>query len=168
MNTFALRVFCSACLLFAATSWSAPIATNTALPLGAHEIIVRGQLLLVHSSDRLGATQREVNRVEARAVLGYGLTSRLALFGVLPFVNVDRTFGDVSSSESGLGDVSLFARYEVFRSDRPGQTLRIAPFAGLRIPTGRADKTGDGSLDIFGGLIATLATTIVGTRQPAS
>ena len=72
MTTFALTVFCNACVLFAATSWSAPIATNTALPLGAYEIIVRGQLLLVHSSDRLGVMQREVNRVEGRAVLAKG------------------------------------------------------------------------------------------------
>jgi len=140
-------------------SWAAPIATNTALPVSADEIILREQLVATHSSDSLGGTNRQVNRFEARTVLGYGLTSKLAVFGVLPLVNIDRTIGDVSTSEFGLGDAALFARYEVFRSDQPGRTLRIAPYLGLRVPSGRDGKTGDGSLDVFGGLIATVAST---------
>ncbi len=140
-------------------SWAAPIATNTALPLSADEIIVREQLVATHSSDRLAGMHRQVDRFEARTVLGYGLTSKLALFVVLPLVSVDRTFGGVSTSDFGLGDTTLFARYEVYRSDRPGGTFRIAPFAGLRAPTGRDSRTGDGSLDVFGGLITTLAST---------
>ncbi len=140
-------------------SWAAPIATNTALPVSAGEIIVREQMITTHSSDRFGGARRQVDRFEARTVLGYGLTSKLALFGVLPLVNVDRTLGAASASDFGLGDAALFARYEVFRSDKPGRTFRIAPFAGVRVPTGREGRTGDGSLDFFGGLIATLAST---------
>lgn len=148
-----------ACLTFAAASWTAPIATNTALPLSADEIIVRQQLVTTHSSDRIAGSRRRVDRFESRTVVGYGRTSKLALFGVLPIVNVDRKFGGVSTSEFGLGDAALFARYEVLRSDQPGRTLRIAPYGGLRVATGRDGKTGDGSLDVFGGLIATLAST---------
>lgn len=140
-------------------SWAAPIATNTALPVSADEFIARLQLVTMHSSDRFGGTDRHVDRFELRSVLGYGFTPKLAVFGVLPLVDVNRTFGDVSTSDFGLGDAALFARYEVFRSDHPGRTSRIAPFAGLRFPTGRDSKTGDGSLDVFGGLIATLAST---------
>jgi len=140
-------------------SWAAPIATNTALPISVDEIIVREQLVKTHSSDRFGGMNRQVDRFEARTALGYGLTSKLALFGVLPLVNVDRTFGDVSTSDFGLGDAALFVRYEVFRSDHLGRTLRIAPYAGVRLPSGRDGKTGDGSVDVFGGVIATLART---------
>jgi hypothetical protein len=122
-------------------------------------MIVREQLVTTHSSDRFGGMNRQVDRFEARTVLGYGLTSKLALFGVLPLVNVDRTFGDVSTSDFGLGDAALFARYEVFRSDHLGRTLRIAPYVGVRLPTGRDGKTGDGSVDVFGGVIATFART---------
>jgi hypothetical protein len=147
-------------LYFAApVSWAAPIATNTALPISADEIIVRVQLVATHASDSLGGLNRHVDRFEARTVLGYGLTSKLALFGMLPLVDIERTLGDVTTSDSGLGDAELFARYEVSRSDKPGRTFRIAPFAGLGLPTGREGKTGDGSLDIFGGVIATLAST---------
>lgn len=124
-------------------SWAAPIATNTALPISRGEIIFREQFVTAHASDRLGDVNRHVDRLEARTVLGYGLTSKLALFGVLPLVNVDRTFGDVSTSDSGLGDSALFARYEVIHSDKAGRTFRVAPFAGLRIPTDNVGKTGD-------------------------
>ena len=147
------------CVLISGASWAAPIATNTALPLSADEIIIRQQFVMTHSSDYIAGTRREVDRFESRTVLGYGLTSKLALFAVLPIINVNREFGDVSASEFGLGDAALFARYEVFRSDRPGRTLRIAPYAGARLPTGRDGKTGDGSVDVFGGVIATFAST---------
>ncbi len=147
------------CVLLSGASLAAPIATNTALPLSADEIIIREQFVMTHSSDYISGTRREVDRFESRTVLGYGATSKLALFGVLPIVNVNREFGDVSASEFGLGDAALFARYEVFRSDRPGRTLRIAPYAGVRLPTGRDGKTGDGSVDVFAGVIATFAST---------
>ena len=153
------KLFSMLCVLISGASWAAPIATNTALPLSADEIIVREQLVVTHSSDRIAGTRREVDRFESRTVMGYGLTSKLALFGVLPLVDVNREFGGVSASEFGLGDAALFARYEVFRSDKPGRTLRIAPYAGVRLPTGRDGKTGDGSVDVFGGVIATLAST---------
>ncbi len=145
--------------LLNSTSWAAPIATNTALPVSADEIILRGQLVATHSSDSFEGTNRQLDRLEVRTVFGYGLTSKLAVFGMLPLVNIDRSIGNVSTSEFGLGDAALFARYEVFRSDKPGRTLRIAPFGGIRVPSGRDNKTGDGSLDVFGGLIATVAST---------
>ena len=139
-------------------SWAAPIATNTALPLSADEIIVRQQFVMTRSSDRITGISRRVDRFESRTVLGYGYSSKLALFGVLPLVDVSTEIGAASASEFGLGDAALFARYEVFRSDRPGRTLRIAPYAGVRLPTGRDGKTGDGSVDVFGGVIATFAS----------
>ena len=140
-------------------SWSAPIATNTALPLSTDEFIIRQQFVMTRSSDRIAGTRRSVDRFESRTVLGYGFTSKLAVFGVLPLVDVNSELGGVSASESGPGDAALFARYEVFRSDQAGRTIRIAPYAGVRLPTGRDGKTGDGSVDVFGGLIATIANT---------
>ena len=140
-------------------SWAAPIATNTALPLSKDEFIIRQQFVMTRSSDRIMGTRRSVDRFESRTVLGYGFSSKLALFGVLPLVDVSTEIGAVSASESGLGDAALFARYEVFRSDQPGRTIRISPYAGVRLPTGRKGKSGDGSVDVFGGLIATIAST---------
>ena len=150
---------CVLCMLVFEGSWAAPIATNTALPLSADELIVRQQLVMTRSSDRNSGTSRSVDRFESRTVMGYGFSSKFALFGVLPLVDISTEIGAASSSEFGLGDAALFARYEVYRSDQPGQTIRIAPYAGVRLPTGRDGKTGDGSTDVFGGLIATIAST---------
>lgn len=150
---------CILCMLVFEGSWAAPIATNTALPLSADEIIVRQQLVMTRSSDRITGISRSVDRFESRTVLGYGISSKFALFGVLPLVHISTEIGATSNSEFGLGDAALFARYEVYRSDQPGRTIRIAPYAGVRLPTGRDGKTGDGSTDVFGGLIATIAST---------
>ena len=147
------------CFSVASSSWAAPIGTSTALPLSKAEIVVREQLVLTRSSDRIAGEKRDIDRFESRSVIGYAPSSKLALFGMVPIVHVRRDIGDVSSTESGLGDTALFARYEIYRFDRPGQTLRVAPFAGVRVPTGRDGKTGDGSVDVFGGVIATLAST---------
>ncbi len=153
------RVVFILCVLVSGASWAAPIATNTALPLSAGEIIIREQFVMTRSSDRIAGTRRKVEQFESRTVLGYGATSKLALFGVLPLIDVNREIGDIRASEFGLGDAALFARYEVFRSDKPGRTLRISPYAGVRLPTGQDGKTGDGSVDVFGGVIATFAST---------
>lgn len=154
-----LTAWLLALLFWTSSTWAAPIATNTALPISTGEIIVREQLIKTHSSDRLGGINRQLDIFESRTAFGYGLTSKLAIFGVLPIVNIERTLGDISSSNSGLGDAALFVRYEVFRNDRQGRTFRVAPYAGVRLPTGRDGKTGDGSVDFFGGVIATLART---------
>ena len=74
-------------------SSAAPIATNTALPLSTDEFIIRQQFVVSHSSDRIESTRRSVNRFESRTVLGYGFTSKLALFGVLPLVYVNTESG---------------------------------------------------------------------------
>ena len=147
------------CFSAASSSWAAPIGTSTALPLSKGEIVVREQLEIRHSSDRVAGEKRDVERFESRTVVGYAPSSRFAVFGMVPIVHVSRDIGDVSSTESGLGDAALLARYEVFRYDQPGRTFRVAPFAGVRVPTGRDGKTGDGSVDVFGGVVATLAST---------
>jgi len=138
---------------------AAPIATNTALPLSNHEFILREQLALIQASDRLAGTRRELSQYVSRSVLGYGVTPKWAVFGVLPVVKVERDFGVNRSTETGMGDAELFTRYEIYQADKPGRTFRISPYFGVRLPTGRNGKTGDGSTDIFGGLIATVATT---------
>ena len=71
---------------------------------------------------------------------------------------------------SGIGDLTLFGRYTVFKDNIPGRTFRIAPFAGVELPTGEDDATdglgrlpasvqaGSGTADPFGGLVATYGT----------
>lgn len=139
-------------------SSAAPITFNTALPVSDEEVIVREQFIFAHSSDDVLGFQREVDQFTALTVVGYGVTSRLAVFGILPVTHINREIDGNDTDVTGLGDSMLFARYEIFRRDNRGRTLRVAPFAGVRVPTGEDGRTGDGSTDVFGGLILTSAS----------
>ena len=108
------------------------------------------------------------------SVLGYGATPDLALFGVVPYVDKNLKLNQggarLERRADGLGDISLFGRYTVFHRDWPSRTLRIAPFAGLELPTGEDDENdslgrlplsvqaGSGSWDPFGGIVLTYQT----------
>lgn len=136
---------------------AAPITFNTALPVSKGEVLIRQQFVYSQSGDRLNDVSRTVSTFRSVSVMGYGPARRAAIFGVLPVVHVDREIGPVNFEATGLGDATIFGRYEVYRADSPGKTLRIAPFAGVSLPTGEEGETGDGSLDFFGGLIGTVA-----------
>jgi hypothetical protein len=146
-------------LIAASGACAAPITFNTALPVSKGGLIYRQQAIVTRSADNEGGDSREVTEVMGISVLGYGVTPKLAAFGVLPVLYRDSEIGARETDEFGVGDASFFARYEIFRSDAPGRTLRLAPFAGLNLPTGERGETGDGAADFFGGLILTAAAT---------
>lgn len=148
---------------------------NTALPVGDGNFVFRQQLFYRSAGDDPTAADREAEAWGSISVLGYGATSDLTLFGVVPFADksLDATTpgrARVERDTHGLGDARLFARYTVVQDDAPGRTFRIAPFAGVELPTGRDDdrdrlgrlpqalQVGSGSWDGFGGVVATWQT----------
>ena len=149
----------------------AQITTNTALPVGKGEAIIRLQTKVLRSTGDPMPTDRDL-RVTAFPLVGvYGATGRLALFGVLPILdkNLEVTMptGRVTRNTTGVGDARLFARYTLFRHNRRGLTVRLAPFAGIELPTGTDDarddagplprpfQLGSGSWDPFLGVVLT-------------
>ena len=144
---------------FAAAANAAPITFNTALPVSKGEVLFRQQFIVTRAGENLLGVSRNLTTLQGVSVVGYGPARRTAVFGVLPVVHVDREIGSTNTEATGLADAKLFARYEIIRADRPRRTFRLSPFAGVTVPTGDEGETGDGSLDVFGGLIATLATT---------
>ncbi len=150
---------------------AAPITTNTALPVGENEVIVREQVVWTRASRDPAGLGRKFDAVAGVSVLGFGLTSDLAIFAVLPTVYKQLKTPSARRSVSGVGDMRVFARYVIFQQDQLGQTLRIAPFAGVEMPTGRhrekdtfgllptGVQLGSGSWDPFGGVVVTYATT---------
>ncbi|MEL7453912.1 MAG: transporter [Pseudomonadota bacterium] len=139
----------------AAPAAAAPITFNTALPVSEGEIIVREQVVFSQSS----APGIDIDAVTALTVGGYGITPRWSVFGVLPLTHIETDIDGVASDRFGLGDALIFSRFEAFAWDGQGATVRFAPLLGVRVPTGEDGNTGDGSVDVFGGLIATIATT---------
>ncbi len=133
----------------------------TALPVALDQLLIRFNAQPVFSTKGFYGVQFPVN-------IGYGLTSRWALF-----VNVNQGFGSMSSltpggpielSTAGPGDMVSYARYTLFKIDKPKSTFRIAPLAGAFIPTGenslrgpegllpKALQTGSGTLDPYFGV----------------
>jgi len=152
----------------------APLTFNTALPVAEDEFVFRGQVVLARSGDDPGGADRDRTAIAAVSVLGYGVTGDLAVFGVVPYVDkrLELTTGGERRARSarGLGDIRLFGRYTAYRDDAPGRTFRVAPFAGIKAPTGDDDETdsfgrlpasvqpGSGSWDPFGGIVVTYQT----------
>lgn len=156
-------------------TWSAPLTFNTALPVFSGEFIFREQFVFIKSSDDPSALDRDLDVLSAVSVLGYGVNSNLAVFGVLPYLDkeLELTPPDrqrITRDTDGIGDFALFGRYTLFQHDVPGRTFRIAPFVGIETPTGDDDEKdqfgrlpqplqlGSGSWDPFGGIIATYQT----------
>ncbi|WP_236744205.1 transporter [Marinobacter similis] len=153
---------------------AAPNTFNTALPVPQGETIWREQLVLRERSDG-GPMDRKVSVQALGSVLGYGITPKLAVFGVVPYffnkaLDVTTPMGRIERDTGGIGDASLFGRYTVYQDDFTGGTFRVAPIFGLTAPTGDSDdrdrfgelprplQVGDGAWDGFGGVVATYQT----------
>ncbi len=154
---------------------AAPETFNTALPVGRGDFVFREQFLYMKASDDPSPADRNLEVLGGISVLGYGATSDLALFGVLPYLDKEldlTTPGGqrISRTTNGIGDAELFARYTLFQKDLPGRNFRIAPFLGVKLPTGDDNdrdrfgrlpqplQLGSGSWDPFGGVVATYQT----------
>ncbi len=152
---------------------AAPITFNTALAVAEGEGIFRIQARSF-TFDDLPAPGRDL-RVRAVPLVGvYGLSADWTLFAIAPWLDkeleVETPAGRRTRGGSGVGDTTLLARWTAWRRDAPGKTLRVAPFAGLELPTGDDDATdalgrlpqplqlGSGSWDVPLGVIVTRQT----------
>lgn len=165
----ALNIVVFGCLFQGPAALAAPITFNTALPVSAEETMLREQLVVNKSgADTTHDTRTEVTSV---TTVGYGFTPDLAVFVSAPYTSRAVDVASATRAGRGFGDAELFARYTVYQHDALGATFRIAPFAGVKAPTGDTNardhrgklpasvQAGSGSWDVFGGAIATYAST---------
>ena len=155
-------------------AFPASITFNTALPVTEGEGILRIQSKYFDFGDDSTPLDRDLT-VWAVPVVGvWGLTRKVALFGIVPILDkeldVTTPLGRRTRSVSGLGDVTLLARYTAYQRDRRGSTFRIASFLGVDVPTGEDDASdplgrlpqplqlGSGSWDYNLGAIVTRQT----------
>lgn len=154
---------------------AAPQTFNTALPVAKGAFIFREQVFYEDMKDDRVSDDRDFRVIGSVSVLGYGIAEDWAAFVALPIL--DKDFEVASSAgprfsrgTRGIGDLQLFGRYTAYRDDAPGRTFRIAPFAGIKVPTGDDDERdqlgrlpqavqlGSGSWDPFLGIIVTWQT----------
>lgn len=165
-----LLIFGAAFGLPSGSVYAAPITFNTALPVSQEEIIFRELVTVGKASDDAGGLGRDMTVVTTNSVVAYGVTPDLALFGILPVTFRELETPAGTRGADGIGDARLVARYTIYKKNAVGKTTRIAPFIGLKVPTGDNERTDDsgllpaplqpgtGSWDVFGGVIATYAS----------
>lgn len=126
-----------------------PITFNTALPVAQGEFILREQVQILRSTGDPSLANRDLRVLAVPSVLAYGVTRDFTLFGIVPYldktIDFTSTAGRQRRGASGLGDSTVLGRYTIYARDRLGETIRVAPFLGLEIPTGtdtRQDSLG--------------------------
>ena len=161
-------------LFWSTTGIAAPITFNTALPVAQGEFLIREQLVMNQSGDDPGNANRDRTASATVTALGYGINHKWTVFGILPYRDIDLDLEmagqKINRNNRGLGDMSVFTRYTAYQNNKRGQTFRIAPFAGVKAPTGK-NKTrdnlgtlpppvqlGTGSWDYFAGVVTTWQT----------
>lgn len=164
----------AALCLWSGTAWSAPITFNTALPVHEGGFVLREQFIFMKNADDPTPARRDMEVTGLVSVLGYGVTRDFALFGMLPYIDkrLDMQMGgqDIARSKQGLGDLTLLGRYTAYEYNAPGRAFRIAPFLGVKAPTGEDNdrdgfgrlppqvQPGSGSWDALGGAVLTYQT----------
>lgn len=121
-----------------------PITFNTALPVAQGEFILREQVQVLRSTDDPSLASRDLRVLAVPSVLAYGVTRDFTLFGIVPYldktIDFTSTAGRQRRGASGLGDSTVLGRYTIYARDRLGETIRMAPFLGLKVPTGEDTK----------------------------
>lgn len=151
-----------------------PITFNSALPVSRGEVIVRSQFIYLRSGTDSSPMNRELRVIAVPLVAVWGITEKLALFGIVPILDktleVRTPSGVQRRAASGAGDATILVRYTSYKRDAHLETVRIAPFAGIKAPTGSHDERdglgvlprplqpGSGSWDLSAGMIVTRQT----------
>jgi len=148
-------------LMFGLASHASGVGINadTALAPGKGQYIHRAQLRYLRSTGTPSPIDLDLSLLASPQVLVYGVEEDLSLFGVVPFLRREGTLrspgapgASVDLDETGVADLTFFAKKRIFREDEPGRTRRTGLLGGLEIPSGDPDFSSD-SLDPFLGLV---------------
>ncbi|MBL4865603.1 MAG: transporter [Pseudomonadales bacterium] len=169
-----VKVLLSLSMVVSNSVMAGAITFNTAMPVAEGEFIFRQQLRWLQSSDDPSEADRDMRVIVAISVLGYGVNSKLAIFGILPYVDktleMNSTGMEIKRDNQGQGDATIFARYTLWQDDAKGRTFRLSGIGGFTAPTGDDNKkdgfgplppsmqNGSGAWDWTGGIVATYQT----------
>ncbi len=132
-----------------------PIKTQTAFVVGLEGAGVRSFLKLTRKSGLLlngeaipDPLDRKVTAIAVPVMVPYEvLPNRLVVVAGIPYLDkeLSRLEGEARQvlENSGLGDASLRARYQILQKDRRGETARLSLLGGIKLPTGSDDRRDD-------------------------
>ena len=117
-------------------TWAAGLNTNVALTPPEDGWIIRTQWRYSRLSGDPTPFDRVIDLSIQPITIVYGLTADLALISTVPIIHREIDFGSgASTSDTGIGDIPLLAKFRFFADDKPGKTTRWAAIGGLEIPT---------------------------------
>ena len=146
-----------------------PIHTDTAFVTGLHGAAFRTFTEVVDKS----APGRDLRIIKIPLAVPFELIpNRFVVGGTIPYLDkemeVTTPGGQTVMGDSGFGDLSLFAKYQVLQKDRPGGTTRLTLLGRVKLPTGQDDEKapdgtplprslqlGTGAVDYSGGAVVT-------------
>ena len=141
-----------------ALSIGPPINTDTPITLGLEGRGVRTFTKVVRASSGPPGCTCNYDALDRNRP--YNVTTKGVAGIIVPTVFKELRSGGETVSSSGLGDISLFAKYVAIQVDRHQETFRLAPKVVAKLPTGdehKAPALGSGSTDFaFGGVAAWL------------
>lgn len=74
---------------------------------------------------------------QTTALLDYRITDSLTAILAVPYVNQTTSYTGAKQTTKGLGDVSLYGKYSLFKPDATSEVLALA---GVKFPTGSTEK----------------------------
>lgn len=148
-------------LLSSQFALASPATFVTALPVASNQVLARFNWNSTLSS-------QDFTNFQFPFDLAYGLDGRWTLFTTFTLQHASlRLPAPQAPSElsaGGWGDTLAFLRYTIFSHDTPTSTFRIAPLAGLYLPSGSNTlqypagllppslQTGSGAVSPYGGI----------------
>lgn len=134
----ALACSCDQCSLYLG---SGPVTGNLRTGVFAQYADLETKITGSTEHNNLGES---VNSLNVQAFLEYRVRERLTLQVNVPYLNRDyrQLQGGAlkDGSESGLGDVSLLARYAVLAGRDAASSWRVELLGGVKLPTGDSDR----------------------------
>lgn len=98
---------------------------------------------------------REMEKYILNTVLAYGLRPKVTVILKQPVIYQEMTARAASNEDVGAGDLSLLAKYGVFRRNTPEYTIGLSTLLGLEFPTGSDAFTSE-TWDLKSGLYVSL------------
>ncbi len=115
---------------------AAGLNTDVALTPPEGGTIIRTQWRYSELSDDPTALDREVKLSIVPVTIVHGVTSDFTILGTVPLIHQEVDFGSGGEADdTGVGDVTLLAKYRFYQDDQPGRTTRWALIGGAEVPT---------------------------------
>lgn len=149
-----LWILCIISVYFVLVSTSlnaAGISVDAGLTPAEDRWILRIQLRYMKRDDGSTSMDRKMSKYILNTILAYGLRRNLTLMLKQPAVHQEMSMADSTSKDTGFADLSLIAKYGIYRRNTPEYTFGVATTLGFELPTG-ADAFTSETWDIRPGL----------------